>query len=1295
MKKTQKEKTFKSFEDFINLYEVQKTLRFELKPELNTKELIENNKVRERDKFVDDNYHKIKYYFDLLHQKFIEEALKEVKMDLRNYYSQFESLDKKDEDSKKKFYEEEKKLREEIVNKFNEIANKWKNDKYKDIKGLKEGINIFFQKETLEILEKEFPQKPNIDDAPNIIFNDPTDGKEKNLFESFKGFYTYFINFNNSRKNFYSSGDEDTSIANRVINENLRIFCQNRKQFLDERNQAAYQKIELTPEEKQIFELDFYNQCLSQKGIENYNHIIGGEINVNGEKIQGINEKINLYRQQTKEKIPFFKKLYKQILGGKEKTKRFLEITSDAQVFSVLKEFIDLNNEKIKQAKDLFLNFIEHQDDYDLSKIYLRKAAINTISAKYFQDELYFKNALPHKETFSKEEKYKLDDFVSIQQIKNALCGSQPDLPKKWKYLGKIETEPTNLFKEKYKNILVIDDKDNERSYKSFLNIWKQEFKSAIEEYNKSKSKKEGEKEKGVEDMMREDDIYQKKDEQNKIIERYAKAALEVYQMMKYFALEKGRKKVEPENGSDAKFYNEFDNYYQDYNINAYFNEFRNYLTKKDFLGRLLFPAFGGKEEQRHHFSKRRTDGAEKIKLNFDISHDHEFNDFGILFRKKDKYYLGIPSRNFSLDTIIKKIKVVENSNFEMMRLKQLKFKTLVGKGYVSKFHAKYTEQSDKIAVENAKKLIEEKYVNNYPLLKEVLNRNYQSKKEFYNYVNELLDNSYSLEFNFVSEDSVEKLNKDKELYLFQISTKDFNVGATGRPNLQTQYFKLLFEEDSGVKLNSAFEVYFRPKIKTGKSNIPKRYTEDKFFIHPSVILNFGKEKISSKAIKAYSRRFNSNINNFIVDKGDVNIIGIDRGENNLAYYSVINQKGKILDIGSLNDPLGKKDYNDLLEKKAKRREEERKSWQTIENIKELKNGYISQVIRKISDLILKYNAIVIFEDLNIGFKRSRQKIEKSVYQKLELALAKKLNYLVNKNAKEGEAGHYLKAYQLTPLVNTFRDIGKECGIIFYTTAGYTSITCPKCGFRRNIRLRFETKEKAIKKLKVLKIYFEQQNNRFRIEYNLDKFIDENNINKIEENELFNDKEKKKDFIVYSDVERIRWHSKNNKSAETVYRGEEKIRKSNKGFVKKYDINNCLKGLFEENKIDILEDDISNQITNGNFDAEFYKRLLYYLDILLFIRNSVSKDEEGEAIDFIQCPACHFDSRKGFQGYEFNGDANGAYNIARKGILILEKIRQFKDGKENSIKKYGSDLLKLQSKHLTVDIDEWDKFVQK
>ncbi len=84
-----------------------------------------------------------------------------------------------------------------------------------------------------------------------------------------------------------------------------------------------------------------------------------------------------------------------------------------------------------------------------------------------------------------------------------------------------------------------------------------------------------------------------------------------------------------------------------------------------------------------------------------------------------------------------------------------------------------------------------------------------------------------------------------------------------------------------------------------------------------------------------------------------------------------------------------------------KLRDKQRKSWQVLSHIKDLKRGYISQIVRKIADLAVRNNAIIVFEDLNIGFKQGRFAIEKQVYQNLELALAQKLNYLVFKDATE------------------------------------------------------------------------------------------------------------------------------------------------------------------------------------------------------------------------------------------------------------------------------------------------------
>jgi len=50
----------KTFQEFTNLYELSKTLRFELKPVGNTLKMLRDNKVFEKDEEVSKNYKETK-----------------------------------------------------------------------------------------------------------------------------------------------------------------------------------------------------------------------------------------------------------------------------------------------------------------------------------------------------------------------------------------------------------------------------------------------------------------------------------------------------------------------------------------------------------------------------------------------------------------------------------------------------------------------------------------------------------------------------------------------------------------------------------------------------------------------------------------------------------------------------------------------------------------------------------------------------------------------------------------------------------------------------------------------------------------------------------------------------------------------------------------------------------------------------------------------------------------------------------------------------------------------------------
>lgn len=561
--------------------------------------------------------------------------------------------------------------------------------------------------------------------------------------------------------------------------------------------------------------------------------------------------------------------------------------------------------------------------------------------------------------------------------------------------------------------------------------------------------------------------------------------------------------------------------------------------------------------------------------------------------------------------------------------------------------------------IELYKKVIFIEY-GNYFDLDHLRNKRYLAINDFYQDVEKRM---YSINFIPISHKKLQELNNENKIYLFEIYSKDFSAKADGKENLHTSYFKLLFDPKNLttplIKLSGEAEIFFRPKTKelpvrkdkTGKeitfvnkrkdgSPVEKvlenrRYAENKVFFHCSIVLNFSTPE---------DKRINSRLNAEIAkNKDDFHIIGIDRGEKHLAYYSVIDKKGKIVETGSFNE-INNTNYHKKLVERAGKRDEARKDWKRISNIKELKTGYISQVIRKICDLILKYSAVVILEDLNAGFKRGRSALDFPIYQKLELALAKKLNFLVQKGARDGEVGHPLKALQLTPLVQNFQDINRQTGILFYTTAGYTSTTCPRCGWRKNLYLTYENVKKAKADFVNIKITFED--GKFIFSY----------TSKTEKLEMGSKGKKKKaekilerDWKLYSDVARYRGHKNNG-----VWN------------VKPYEnLTDNFKILFEKAGVNLVHPNITEELTyrGEEFGADFWKSLTFFWNLLCQIRNSNSQEKE----DIISCPACHFHSSKSkdfallfsqnFTGVkEYNGDANGAYNIAKKGSIMLERI---------------------------------------
>lgn len=1331
-----------SFNKFTKQYQLSKTLRFELKPVGKTINFLDE--VIKKDKTINESYNQAKFYFDMLHREFIESALQKEKAENINFqefakifYRQNQIIKKnKNEKKDRKEIQNEvnksqriidegrKNLYKQIRKIFDKKAENWKmqyKDKLKKSDLKQKGINFLMSAGILKILEDKFPPEKNEEfkkqNWPSLYIKDQLTGQQVYIFEKFEKFTTYLTKFQKTRENLYADNGESASVITRIVS-NFEIFLRNKEVF-ENKYQNNYQEIGFSTTD--IFNIDYYLNCLTQPGIEKLKNQSEDKISYN--KIIGeINKKIKEYRDKNpkeKGKLPLLRKLDRQILGAVEKEEELIKATKDKNENELFlerfKEFINENKKRTPKAIALMNALANGEFQDDLNGIYLKQSAINTISRKWFSDWRKFLLNLPQSSK-SKEEivEPKIKKFVSLQDIKDA-----------------VEAIEEDIFKDKYyQDKIIFRDSDK---WQQFLQIWKYEFDSLFESedcgYNNALS--EAEKLSSFNNKKSKKEIG--------VVKNYCDSSLKIYQMMKYFDLGDKEKKGTPTD-FNTDFYARFDDYYKDYKFIKYYNAFRNYLTKKLY-------------------------SEEKIKLNFDcgtllggFDKNKEKDNLGVILRKGDLYYLGIIHKDHKNIFDEKKNKEIyqlneNNDYYEKMEYKLFPDpKRMIPKIAFAKKNRKNFGWSEEIQnIKDKYEKFQNKKKDNRDAWKDEFDKNettkliayYQQclerggyKKEFnFNWKqpneysgigefnNDIARQNYYLKFRKIDKNYIDEKANNGELYLFKIYNKDFSDKADGTKNIHSLYFLNLFP-NGAEKLNNAIlklsgkgEIFYRPaslhpQKEKRKFSRPitkyKRYTQDKYLLHLPIAINAGFDK---------SKKFNQKINLFLAEnKNRFNIIGIDRGEKNLLYYCVVNQKGQILEQGSLNEIAGVNYFEKLVERE-KERQLNRQSWQPVVQIKDLKKGYISYVVQKICSLVEKYNAIVVLEDLNMRFKQIRSGIERTVYQQFEKALIDKLNYLVFKDGRDVfSPGGVLNGYQLTAPFNSFKKIGKQTGILFYTNAEYTSQTDPLTGFRKNIYISNSASARKIKELlknfKTIKaIGWDKSEKSYYLTYNPFDF-DKNNISK--------------KWTVYSKVSRIR-REKNASNGYWEY--------------KKIDLNKEFKDLFEKYGFDPEKNDILLDIINKmkvddqtlmdkkEFDRKaknFYERFIYLFNLVLQIRNTASLsikinpennqlEEIDYGVDFIASPVKPFFTTKGQNEFakksgkkelkevyatpnfgdfseffigepsvkeeftkNFDSDGVGAYNIARKGIIILEKIKQNPEKPDLYISKL-----------------DWDKFTQK
>lgn len=1273
--------TVKAYSDFTGLYPLSKTLRFELKPIGKTKENIEKNGILERDNQRAVGYKAVKNVIDEYHKAFIEQMLNSFELKLKDegkkdsleeYYYLYH-LPSTDPKRKEDITNVQDALRKQISERF------IKSEQYKRLLG----------SEKEKLIKEDLDEFVNNEGAIRRMAGNEqlTDGevhKEQerllNAIDLFKNFTTYFENFHKNRENMYVADDKATSIAHRMITENLPKFVDNIDVFgkiaaseVAMRFETLYNEMEpylnVTSIEE-MFQLDYFSTVLTQKQIDVYNSIIGGMVLEDGTKIQGLNEYVNLYNQQQKDKgsrLPKLKPLFKQLLSERNAISWLPdEFESDNAMLEGIERCYQELKKQVFDGENSMRVLLKSIGDYDLEHIYLpNDLQLTDIAQKHYgnwsvvkkvtEEDLKAKNPQKRNETGEKYEEriaklLKAKESLSIAQISRLMKG----------YWGN-EYKPV----EAYFYEMGAEDDENGQKPNLFVRIENAytEVKTLLtstypEDRKLSKDKKNVEMIKDLLDAIMD-------------LQRFVKPLLG----------------SGTESEKDNRFYGEFVPMWEALDqITPLYNMVRNRMTQKPY-------------------------SEEKIKINFDNSTllagwdlNKEADNTCTLLRKDDLYYLVIMDKNNS--RVLKADNLISDGEcYEKMEYKQMALPMGVG-AFVRKCFGTAQKLGwhcpqnclngegkiilrDDEAQPHLKDIID-CYKNFFDIYEKdgfrykdfnfrfLESGKYEKLTDFFRDVEQ---QRYRIAFRNVSVDYIHKLIDEGKIYLFQIYNKDFSPYSKGTPNMHTLYWKMLFDErnlaDVVYKLNGEAEVFFRKhSIETGKPTHPannpienknklnkkktsvfeydlvkdRRYTVDKFQFHVPITMNFKAAGLNN---------INPLVNAYLKESNATYIIGIDRGERHLLYLSLIDMNGNIVKQYSLNEIVNeyngntyRTNYHDLLDAKEKQRDEARKSWQAIENIKELKEGYMSQVIHKIAELMVKYNAIVVLEDLNLGFMRGRQKVEKQVYQKFEKMLIDKLNYLVDKKRSAKEVGGVLCAYQLTNKFESFQKMGKQSGFLFYIPAWNTSKMDPTTGFVNLLDTRYENMAKA-------KAFF----GKFRsIRYNAPK-------------DWFEFAFDYNDFTTKAEGTKTQWTLCTYGTRIETKRDP----KQNGNFVsEEFDLTDKFKELFAKNNIS-LEGNLMEQICSQN-DAAFFKDLLHLLRLTLQMRNS----ETGTDVDYLISPVMNangnfYDSRKCGKSLPENADANGAYNIARKGLWIIKQIKQ------------AQDLSKLK---LAISKKEWMRYAQ-
>lgn len=1228
-----------SLGNFIGLYPVSKTLRFELRPIGKTLQWIEKAQEVEKDWQKAQDYPKVKALIDEYHKVCIRESLKDAHLDWHPLADAIQEFQKeKSDDAKKSLEKEQTKMRQSVF----KLIERFENDKKLTYKKLTADTT----KELMPIMQSENP--------------------ENEALASFNKFNTYFKGFQENRKNIYSTEAIGTAVPYRLVHDNFPKFLSNIQVYEKIKTicpevleQAASEMLPFLEgvQLDDVFSIDFYNSLLTQDGIDFFNRIVGGVTEEDGQKYKGINEFSNQYHQQhsdasVKKKAMTMIPLFKQILSDRETLSYIPEkIEDDNQLTEAVTKFhshitnYESNGNVVNILNEL-ASLLGRIDTFNPENIYISSSRITDISQKLYKRW----NAI--------DDRLKDVAIEKFGDIKTAKNKKKIDayLKKDAFSLSEIRPDDGNSISTYFTELAQMVSNTN--AYWLQFCEWKGNGQAFLNNSD------------GTE-----------------VVKCLLDSFMDILHRCSPLV-------VVGDYDIDKDFYNDFLPLYSELeNIILLYSRVRNYLTQKpsdikkfklNFGNPTLANGWDRNKEKNNKAILLFKDGRSYIgimkkPLNFSLKSRTDEECYS-----KMEYKL-LPGPNKMLPKVFFSKKGIDSFS--------------PSKHILDIYHeGVFKKDSPNFSIVCLRELIDfyKDAINRHEDWSKFgfvfsPTDSYGNIGEFYN---EISKQAYKIRFTDLPVSKIDEWVDSGQLYLFQLYNKDYAEGAHGRKNLHTLYWENLFSEENlnnlVMRLNGEAELFYRPQgiktpvtHKTGskmlnkrdKSGMPipdtiyrklylyyngrikedeltaaerqyldqvivkdvnheivkdKRYTIPKFFFHVPVTFN----------VNADGNEFiNANVSEYLKDNPDVNIIGIDRGERHLIYLTLINQRGEILKQKTFN-AIGNYNYHAKLEQREKEREEARRSWQSVGKIKDLKEGFLSAVIHEIAVMMTEYNAIVVLEDLNFGFKRGRFKVERQVYQKFEKMLIDKLNYLAFKDRKADEEGGILRGYQLAQKFESFQRLGKQSGFLFYVPAAYTSKIDPVTGFVNHFNFNDITNAEKKKEFFMKMERIEMKDSHVEFEFDYRKF----KTHQTDYQNVWTVSTYGKRIVVKTDENGYRQMADYYPTAHIVKAFKEKGIALSEG--------TSLKAVLSETDASLK-------------NASLFNALFYAFQKTLQMRNSNAATEEDYILSPVAKDGRHFCStNEADKGRDASGewisrlpvdaDANGAYHIALKGLFMLK-----------------------------------------